>query len=130
MCMPFSNFFCLRYMLLMQIILRIVHLPHIRICTIIMLDGAKPRTCECRDLKEISGELAGCRDPMNPKLFSADAAIYHKTKCSNWLNCFNILIIYSQQMTSNPKVTKLFIFSPNLTSPVSVIYMTGWCECS
>ncbi len=26
----------------------------------------KPRTCECRDLKEISGELVGWKDPTNP----------------------------------------------------------------
>ncbi len=28
--------------------------------------GIKPRTCECRDLKQISGELVGWKDPMNP----------------------------------------------------------------
>ncbi len=27
----------------------------------------KPRTCECRDLKEISGELVGWKDPTNLK---------------------------------------------------------------
>ncbi len=27
----------------------------------------KPRMCECRDLKEISGELVGWKDPTNPK---------------------------------------------------------------
>ncbi len=26
-----------------------------------------PRTCECRDLKEISGELVGWKEPTNPK---------------------------------------------------------------
>ncbi len=28
---------------------------------------SKPRTCECRDLKEISGELVARKDPKNAK---------------------------------------------------------------
>ncbi len=46
---------------------RFIPLGDTCILSIYRLSDNKPRTCECRDLKEISGELVGWKDPTNPK---------------------------------------------------------------
>ncbi len=61
----------------------------------------KPRTCECRDLKEMSGVLVGWNDPTNPLGLwdpspQPTSEIFHSDLCTNIvLCCISYLSLFS-----------------------------------
>ncbi len=101
--------------------------------------STKPRTCECRDLKEISGELVGWKDPQTrrvsenlPPTNKTDISFRSLNEHCSWLYLIHFSVQWVTVLNFNGKYQKYavrYIIAPFIHKSYGILYdVTGSCD--